>query len=628
MTEPFARVEGPRTPFAESVLASLEYHELGIEGVSRPNDTSRIALALFPLQDREAALTFEAEADADGLLVCHVGYDATRLLIGPIVARDDVPCLLCARLWAPALDRQGSPSSPTIATPGLVAVQLAAFVAGYRAAPTEDEAKILWFDLETLTQSEHRLLPHPDCTRCAAPRVPPPAMLREDIWASANTWREREKPDSARTERLVDAQFGLVRRFELQTEALVHPMTLAAFVGRPDPRRLEVGVGRAGCQAEDRGIAILEAVERFSCFRPRGDTSRVIARFVDVQHIAIDPRSFILPDPAQHVEPDFQLSVFDPLTPYEWGWAYSVRRRAPALIPLQLAYYDLPRSELAAERQFVYETSNGCALGSSLEEAALFGLFEVLERDAYLTTWYGRYVPDRIDPRSVDDLYSRAMIVRMEEAGFELSILEIGVGLPVASVAVLAIDPRPDAPVASILSTGAHFSPTQALRGALVEVCSRVKHRSAEMIAESRARGAAMLRDGSRVMTMEDHATLYGLPASLPRLAFLTMGDVWRDLPDTAPALARGDGGRARLTKRLLELSEAVCTVAEDVLIVDTTNRLTSSLGLRSVKVLAPGLLPVTFGHRYRRVSEARLAKVRKSRVKDGGGPCLPHNFQ
>jgi hypothetical protein len=60
------------------------------------------------------------------------------------------------------------------------------------------------------------------------------------------------------------------------------------------------------------------------------------------------------------------------------------------------------------------------------------------------------------------------------------------------------------------------------------------------------------------------------------------------------------------------------------------SNSLTASVGLRCVKVLTPGLLPVTFGHQYRRVSPARLAKIdpARPRATQGHDQWLPHNFQ
>ena len=47
-----------------------------------------------------------------------------------------------------------------------------------------------------------------------------------------------------------------------------------------------------------------------------------------------------------------------------------------------------------------------------------------------------------------------------------------------------------------------------------------------------------------------------------------------------------------------------------DVVVVDQTAREQEAVGLTSVKVLIPGLLPMTFGHRNRRVDLPRLREL------------------
>ncbi|MHB8462599.1 MAG: hypothetical protein ACYDA1_08135, partial [Vulcanimicrobiaceae bacterium] len=56
------------------------------------------------------------------------------------------------------------------------------------------------------------------------------------------------------------------------------------------------------------------------------------------------------------------------------------------------------------------------------------------------------------------------------------------------------------------------------------------------------------------------------------------------------------------------------------------------SLALHCVKVLVPGMHPVTFGHQYRRLSERRLAGAREYQNAAGEGSrdgrnSHPHNF-
>ena len=70
----------------------------------------------------------------------------------------------------------------------------------------------------------------------------------------------------------------------------------------------------------------------------------------------------------------FPFTEFDPDRPIDWVWGYSFLQERPILVPELLAYYSLG----GRSQGFVYETSNGCALGGSLEEAILYGIFEVV----------------------------------------------------------------------------------------------------------------------------------------------------------------------------------------------------------------------------------------------------------
>ena len=105
--------------------------------------------------------------------------------------------------------------------------------------------------------------------------------------------------------------------------------------------------------------------------------------------------------------PDFPFEPFDPERPINWVWGYSFSQKRPILVPEILAYYSLGDGD-----GFVYETSNGGALGGSLEEANLYGIFEVVERDSFLMTWYGQLPIAGLDPYSADDLELLLLIQR------------------------------------------------------------------------------------------------------------------------------------------------------------------------------------------------------------------------
>ena len=58
------------------------------------------------------------------------------------------------------------------------------------------------------------------------------------------------------------------------------------------------------------------------------------------------------------------------------------------MIPASLVYLAIPPT--AREDAFTPATSNGLAAGPTLDYAILHGLYECIERDAFLITWMAR----------------------------------------------------------------------------------------------------------------------------------------------------------------------------------------------------------------------------------------------
>ena len=98
--------------------------------------------------------------------------------------------------------------------------------------------------------------------------------------------------------------------------------------------------------------------------------------------------------------PEDVLPVYGDDMPLHWTWAHSVFGDE-ALVPAQEIWFSA--RNLPGEPPLVGQTTNGCALGNSVEEAALFALFEAIERDAYLLMWYLRRSGAEIYPESIED---------------------------------------------------------------------------------------------------------------------------------------------------------------------------------------------------------------------------------
>ncbi|HEX5118007.1 MAG TPA: YcaO-like family protein [Pseudonocardiaceae bacterium] len=197
--------------------------------------------------------------------------------------------------------------------------------------------------------------------------------------------RPKRSRDDYRIRPLTDLDPGPVTGLTEHVVAGTH-VASAALAVRPGVAVR--GYGRSADRDTARRIAVLEAWERWSGWLPH-DVPVVRGSSWELRDRAIDPRTFGTHGPDAALRPGFALDRFSPTRDYDWVWAYSFRRDDDVLLPIDVAYYGR-NSPTPRHRSFVYETSNGSAVGGCLEEAILHGLLEVAERDAFLLTWYAR----------------------------------------------------------------------------------------------------------------------------------------------------------------------------------------------------------------------------------------------
>lgn len=617
-----------------------------LEAVADPA-TARCAAAVLvgvvAQHDLERFDQLQACARRSGATLVCVAVDAHVAWIGPTAAGAEPGCLRCLELWTRTrwsrYDQGGAdhPASADWSWSGghadILAAQLRQVAEAVAGGVSGAGQQMVRFDVRSMECSRHALSAHPDCPHCA-PR-------RDDAPAAAHIrWRPcpRPQPRSYRMDnpaldadalkrRYVDKRVGFVRNMYDDKSSPLMPQVLSAFMADKVVGQYEVGCGRTGERASSELVSILEAFERFCGFEPRAKRTLRHGTYAALAPQAADPRAFILHEAAQRAEPGYQLAPYDDTLALDWVWAHSARHDQARLVPEQLGYYRLPAR--AASPRFVYEISNGCALGNGIEEAVLHGLFEVIERDAFLTTWYGRITPVELDIGDALDPTIHALALQAGAAGWQLRVFDMSLGFGVPSIMVMLVDDDAG-PVKSLCLSGAHLDPEKAILGALVEALASFSTFQ-RALAGQRERAAALLADPGLVQTMADHQLLYSHPDSFARLDFLTG-------PQTPVPLRRRfarwyrQPPPADLTDELRALIARLLTVADDVLVVDQTSDELARLGLRCVKVLAPGLLPMTFGHQHRRVSAARVNHAHRmlgsaTRIDAAGLNPHPHNF-
>ncbi|TWD17654.1 ribosomal protein S12 methylthiotransferase accessory factor [Streptomyces sp. T12] len=385
--------------------------------------------------------------------------------------------------------------------------------------------------------------------------------------------------------------------------------------------------GQANAFAASRELAFLEGLERYAGTHRRRGTTLLTASYRDVHEAALDPSACGF-YPAATYRDDPLVDPFDPDRPIPWVWGYSLRDNRPLLVPARLVHY----SAGVAADNFVFECSNGCAIGSCLEEAVLGGILELIERDAFLLAWYGGTPLTEIDLSTVADSTVRAMIDRAELLGYDVHAFDNRIDLAVPAVTGLAVR-RDGGPGLFSFGASASLNPTAALEGALSEVLTYIPHLPGQ-VDERRSELEAMASDFTKVRHLKDHAQLYGLPGMAVHVApyrqpraVRSMGDVYASWEATRP-LTRDLADDVRFCR------DELIRAGHDVVVVDQTTPEQQSMGLRTVCVLAPGLLPIDFGWTRQRAltlprlrTAARRGGLRDTDLSESEIRRIPHPF-
>lgn len=491
---------------------------------------------------------------------------------------------------------------------------LAALVAGVASgagpgAGPFPEVRVL--DLRAGTVRRHPLVPDPECPVCAVPVVDAP---RSSEPAPAVKYR----PGVFRTRR--------VEEYGIDVGAFANPLcgalgpslvqdvsststsaTIGCFSMRSgDYLRETFWGGHTESFERSALVGVLEGLERYAGMRARSRVTNVRGSLTEFAGHAVDPREIGLYDSDFHRD-NPRVRPFDPDREIPWVWGWSLRDREPRLVPEILTYYHAP----GLENRFVQESSNGCASGGSLAEACYFGLMEVVERDAFLLAWYGRRRLPEIDPATSTRASTRAMVDRLALYGYRARFFDTRVDFPIP--VVTAVAERFDGGLGRMcFGAGAGLDPESALDSALCEIATDAVN-LAGRTERDEARLRAMAADFDLVTALHDHPLVYGVPEMGRHADFLLRGP--RDRPpapvsDLSWSDASGGGVSTDVREDLDRCVGAVTGAGFDVVVVDQTLPEQRTLGLHTVSVLVPGLLPIDFGwSRQRALGMPRLRR-------------------
>ena len=262
----------------------------------------------------------------------------------------------------------------------------------------------------------------------------------------------------------------------------------------------------------------------------------------------------------------------------DWTAMWSLTHERVRWVPTQFCYFNYCGEP---DHDFYRAESNGCASGSTLEEAILQGFLELVERDACALWWYNRVRRPALDLASFDDPFFRRTAAYLRTKGRTLYAIDLTSDLGIPVVIALTHDDRGGRVVCGL---GAHLNAHVAASRAVAELNQLTILGTVEPPETAGTDNDPMLAQWMREATIDNQPYLLPAPGSA-----LTVGDY--------PSLETDD--------LLGDIRRCLATVHRnglEMLVLDSTR---AEVGFPTVRVTVPGLR-----HFWARFGPGRLYDV------------------
>ena len=219
-------------------------------------------------------------------------------------------------------------------------------------------------------------------------------------------------------------------------------------------------MGKGASPIQSKASACMELAERFSFFAFKADEENFVRgdySSLKEQGYPLMPSSYLLKSVEDTVLTDEKLELLLEEIPLQWTWATNISRGEQVLIPFSWFY---------AINEF-----NGPSAGNTIEEAALQGISEIVERHVCSLINQYRIETPAIDTATIKDPVARELLEKFEKNNIELYLNDFSLDTGMCSVGALAIDRSTFPQLSEIVYTaGTTPGPDKAIIRAITEV--------------------------------------------------------------------------------------------------------------------------------------------------------------
>jgi ribosomal protein S12 methylthiotransferase accessory factor len=554
-----------------------------------------------------------------------VSFDDNIGYLGPLVIPNETSCFNCCELRLVTNSRnyeyelwnnkeripKTKLTMPEIFVHSLSAMCLNEVLKYLADLKTETIDNLYVFDTQQLKFSKHKILTHPNCIYCNPPQTKKKIQSksfsirsifsRHDIARVSNFRNSKSSENELITalRQLIDNRTGLILESEklyennhlgiyfhhFFTATCSRPLRLGlkgeiVKITRPDDNLIvpsPSGCGRSPYEAEMH--ALMESVERYSSMVV--DESRLVwSTYNDIKAKAINPVDLGLYSDEQYNRNDLGCSKFSVHSVIPWIKGYDLYSGKPVMIPADFVHYPPIR-----EKPLVFDTSNGAAAHTDIVQAILNGLFEVIERDAFLTMWLNRSPMPILDIKKIPSTFVQS-IKLINEYGMKVKLLNLTSDSRVPTVLAACYNSNQDKYPALVTGTGSHVEPERAVQKALFEM-----EFGLIVTLESPSK---KINNPNQISSPHENALFYENPAMRNHWQFMLRSKKKSRLVGLINSTFSDH------YSTLMRIVGILHAINHRVIWVDITPSDIRRIGLRSVKVFVTGFQPFYVGTKIR----------------------------
>lgn len=264
------------------------------------------------------------------------------------------------------------------------------------------------------------------------------------------------------------AHLQLVRQYYDEPKFWHYSATLNSKYSKHDGRSFHSRASGVSLFSEE--VALLkclgESVERYCNYIYYKDSTSFIGSFEQIKDKAVDPNSFAGVLKEQLRKESFRQFRISKTSHFRWTKCLSLTTGRSILIPSQLIYLSYQR--LGNEPIIYPGISTGAAGGSCLSAALVRGIYEVIERDAFMIFYLNKLPAPKIQLKLIKNSKVKKVLRIADRYKLKVISLDITTDLDIPVIATVVLN---DTGVGKAVSVGlkSDICPLKALLGSVRE---------------------------------------------------------------------------------------------------------------------------------------------------------------